>query len=512
MQTDITSNRQLAKNMVFNAISLGIAYGISFFFTPYLIKMVGKEAYGFFPLINNMVGYTAILTSAFGSMAGRFITIAIFKGKTEEADRYFNSAYIVNILLSVIFTVAGIIMLPFLGQIISIPDYLLPEVRLLFILAIAILVISMLTGMFGLGLYVKNRIDLGAIRGMINSLVRVSCIIALFVLFKPSIVYMSVAALVAGLVEMCLNLSFKKRFLPEVSVNFRKYYSWKHLKELFSSGVWNSFNSLSSILLSQLDLLITNIFIGSMVTGDYAIAKTVPTLLLSIMGALSSTFFAQFNIVYAKEGTEALFWQVKKAMRIIAFLSIIPVGFLLVFSKEFFDIWIPGQNSTVITVVSFLTLVPIVINAALFPIGGIYTTTNKLKVPSLVLLASGLLNVLVTFLLLKYSSLGVYSIAVSAGLQTLVREGIFTPLYAARCLGLKPFSFYPTIFRNMSGVLVVGAVCLVLKYLMDTSGIWMFILAFAIASVVSIAANAFVMLEKTDRQFIAGKIRNYIRI
>lgn len=512
MQTEITSNRQLAKNMVFNAISLGIAYGISFFFTPYLIKMVGKEAYGFFPLINNMVGYTAILTSAFGSMAGRFITIAIFKDRTEDANKYFNSAYIVNILLSVIFTIAGIIMLPFLGQIISIPDYLLEEVRLLFILAIAILVISMLTGMFGLGLYVKNRIDLGAIRGMINSLVRVSCIIALFVLFKPSIVYMSVAALVAGLVEMCLNLSFKKRFLPEVSVNFRKYYSWQHLKELFSSGVWNSFNSLSAILLSQLDLLITNIFIGSMITGDYAIAKTVPTLLLSLMGALCSTFFAHFNIVYAKDGTESLLWQVKKAMRIIAFISIIPVGFLLVFSKEFFDIWIPGQNSTVITVVSFLTLVPMVLNAAMYPIGGIYTTTNKLKVPSLMLLASGLLNVLTTFLFLKYTSLGVYSIAVSAGLQTLLRDGIFTPIYAARCLGMNPFCLYPTMFRNMSGVLVVGGICLALKSFLDTSGIWMFILVFVVASLVSMAANAFVVLEKTDRKFLAGKIRSYIRI
>lgn len=512
MQAEISSNRQLAKNMIFNAISLGLAYGISFFFTPYLIRMVGKEAYGFFPLINNLVGYTSILTSAFGSMAGRFITISIFKDRTEDANKYFNSVYIVNIFLSLLFTVAGILLLPFLGSIISIPPQLDTEVRLLFILAIAILVISMLTGMFGLGLYVKNRIDLGAVRGMINSIVRVVCIILLFTLFKPSIVYMSVAALVAGVVEMMLNLSFKKRFLPEVSIDFRRYFSWPHLRELFSSGVWNSFNCLSDILLRQLDLLITNIFIGSMVTGDYAIAKTVPTLLLSLMGSLSSTFFAHFNIVYAKEGTESLLRQVKKSMRIIAYLTIVPVGFLLVFSNEFFDLWIPGQNSRTIYLVSIITLVPMVLNAAIYPIGGVFTTTNRLKVPSLVLFASGLFNVAMTFILLKATSLGVYSIAISAGIQTLLRDGLFTPMYAARCLGKKCTYFFPTIMRNMCGVLPVIALCFVAKHFLDTGNLWVFILTFLLTGALSLSVNYLVMLERTDRTFLLEKIRNYIKI
>lgn len=512
MQKGITDNKQLARNMVFNAISLGLAYAISFFLTPYIIKMVGKEAYGFFPLINNLVGYTSIITAAIGSMAGRFITIAIYEDRLEDADRYFNSAYIVNIGLSVLFTVAGVLLLPFLDNVLSIPAQLTKEVRWLFILAVAILVVSLLTGMFGLSIYVKNRIDLGAIRGIVNSVVRVSGIILLFAFFKPSIVYVSLAALVASVVEMCLNISFKKRFLPEVEIDFRRFFSVRHLRELFSSGVWNSFNCLSDILLRQLDLLITNIFIGALATGDYAIAKTIPTMLLGLMASLTGTFFAQFNIVYAQEGTMSLLWQVKKAMRIIAFICVIPVGFLLVFSNEFLNLWVPGQNNETIFLLSVITLIPMVLNASLYPIGGIFTTTNKLKVPSLVLFASGLFNIGFTFLLLKTTSLGIYAIALSAGIQTFLRDGIFTPIYAASCLGRNAACFFPTILKNMGGVLIVLATGFAFKHFFPVDNWFMLILAFVLVAGISMAFNALVILQESDREYFLERIRKNINI
>ena len=79
MSLEFTGNKQIAKNLIYNTISFVINFVIAFFFTPYLIRVVGKEAYGFFPLVNNMIGYTSIITTAVGSMAGRFITMRIYK-------------------------------------------------------------------------------------------------------------------------------------------------------------------------------------------------------------------------------------------------------------------------------------------------------------------------------------------------------------------------------------------------------------------------------------------------
>ena len=79
MADNPSNNKQIAKNLIFNSTSFAINFIMSFAFTPYLIRTVGKEAYSFFPLINNMIGYTSIITTAVGSMAGRFITMRIYQ-------------------------------------------------------------------------------------------------------------------------------------------------------------------------------------------------------------------------------------------------------------------------------------------------------------------------------------------------------------------------------------------------------------------------------------------------
>ena len=51
------NNAQIAKNIAYSFLSYGINLLISFFLTPYLIKAVGKEAYSFFPLVNDWKVY-----------------------------------------------------------------------------------------------------------------------------------------------------------------------------------------------------------------------------------------------------------------------------------------------------------------------------------------------------------------------------------------------------------------------------------------------------------------------
>lgn len=53
----MSSSSQTLKNLLFNITSFGVNFIISFLLTPYLIRTVGKEAYGFIPLINSIIGY-----------------------------------------------------------------------------------------------------------------------------------------------------------------------------------------------------------------------------------------------------------------------------------------------------------------------------------------------------------------------------------------------------------------------------------------------------------------------
>ena len=154
MSKAISANKQLARNILFNSSSFVINLFISFFFTPYLIKVVGKEAYGFFPLANNMIGYTSVLTTALGSMAGRFITMKIYENDRKQASIYFNSVFTANLIFSFVFTLLSFFVIYFLYQIINISSMSSYAIIILFFFSLWCSFISLATSIFNFFLYI----------------------------------------------------------------------------------------------------------------------------------------------------------------------------------------------------------------------------------------------------------------------------------------------------------------------------------------------------------------------
>lgn len=510
MPQEITGNRQIARNLIYNTIAFIINFVIAFFFTPYLIRVVGKEAYSFFPLINNMIGYTSIISSAFGSMASRFITMRIYQNDKEDANRYLNAMWVANLFLSVLFTLLGAVVVVYIDDILTVPAYLLTDVRWLFALGLGSMILGLLTGYLSIPAYVKNRIDLSSIITVITLVVRISVIIALFAFFRPSIVYMSLSALVASIVAIYSNYGLKKKLLPELRVEPRKYFKFSYVKTLVNSGIWISFTQLSNTLLTQLDLFITNIFIGAAITGDFAIAKTAPNMVLQLLAMISGTFIAQFNILYAKGEIDQVVAETRKSMVIIGMLIGIPIGFLAVFSDCFFNLWVPGQNTALLYKLTILTVLPIVLGASIHPIFHLFAITNKLKLPSIVVFIAGVLQLSVVFVLLKTTSLGIWSIVIVSAVQSVIRNSVFTPIYGAYVLHKPWYTFYPTMFRGILGVITVMVVGYALKC-MITVDTW-FILFFVgvVVSLFSLLFNSYVMLKRSERKYLFTTIKSKI--
>lgn len=507
---DEIGNKQMAKNLIFNIVSFAINLIISFIFTPYLIKVVGKEAYSFFPLVNNLIGYSAIITTAVGSMAGRFITMQIYGNNIEAANCYFNTVWIANIALSIIFSFLFLLGIIYISDILTIPEYLILDVQWLFAFTAISMILSLMSGLFGLGTFIKNRLDIQASRAVVSNLVRIICILFLFWVFKPSIVYMSLSALIAGIVNTYFNLSLKKQLLPELHLNPYKYFKWKYLKDTLNSGIWNSVNQLSNVLLQQFDLLITNIFIGASATGDYSIAKTAPILILNLLAMLSSTFVPQFNIFYAQGDNINLIKNIKKAMLIISLLIGIPIGFLLIYSDDFYRLWVPGEDSKILYWLTFITVLPMICGGSVSPIFGIFSVTNKLKVPSLVLLFSGILNTLVILYLLKTTDLGIWAIPIVGAIQGVIRNTLFTTMYGAYCLNQKLSTFYPTLLKGIIGMCVVVSIGSIIKSLVVITNWFDFFIVLLIVTIISLIINVYIILTDEDRKIFFHKIMTKI--
>lgn len=503
----MSNNRQLAKNAIFNILQFIINFGISFFFTPYLIRTVGKEAYSFFPLVNNMIGYTSIITTAVGGMAGRFVTMRIYKEDFEGAACYFNSVLVANWVLSLAFTLLAVVCVIYLPHLITIPLELEGAVRWLFVFGFLSMILGLATGLMSLGTFVKNRIDLSASRGVVTNLVRVGLILLLFAAFEPSIIYMSMSAFGAALLGVYYNFKFKRELLPEIPIQPRKYFRSAYLKKLIGSSIWNSVNQLSFLLLTQLDLLITNIFIGVAATADYSIAKMIPSLIQSFLVVLVGVFVPQFTILYAKDQHSELLYEIKKSIKMMGIAVSLPIGFLMIYGNEFFNLWIPGQVSDDLKVLSILTLIPVVISGTVNTLFHVYTVTNKLKVPSIVLLINGLLNVALTIILIKTTDMGVFAIPIASMCTLLIKHVTFTPMYAANCLKKPLFIFHKYIILGCSSCVMTIVISLICKYYIPSNTWIMFIINGIVVTVLSLIFSFFLYLSKIERQYISEQLR-----
>lgn len=507
----MSANKQIAKNLAFNIAVFIINSGISFFLSPYLIKSVGKEAYSFYPLISNIVHYANIVTTAVGSMAGRFITMEIYGGRVKEAESYFNSVLLANWILSLFFSLLTLVGVIYIADILTIPYYLLKDVRWIFALSSIAMIITLNSDLLGIGTYIKNRIDLNSLMRMVAAVVNVLFIIVLFWQCNPSIVYIGIAALASAIVGIFFNMFYKRTLLPELSIRPISSFSLTKMKTLVFSGIWNSVNQLSNVLLTHIDLLITNIFISAAATGDFALVKMAPNLIYTLLALLSGSFIPNFNILYAKKKTEELLHEIKKAMKIVGILICVPIGFLLVFAGEFFQLWVPSVNSNYLFWLSFITVLPMIFGSSINPIFGVFSVTNKLKIPSMVLLIAGVLNTLAIYILLKTTNLGIWSIPIVSAIQQGIRNFFFTPIYASICLKQRIYTFYPTLFKCCLALIVVCLVGLFIKDLLTNVSWFMLIVKAMLLFFLSMLINMYIILNKNERCFIKTKVWGFVR-
>lgn len=509
----LNKNKQLAINMVAQMMAFAINLGISFLLTPYIVKYVGEEAYGFVGLANNFTGYATIITTALNSMAGRFITLSIHRGEHEDTSKYFTSVVMANLFISFFLTIAGGLVLVFLDRLVNVPGNILSDVTLLWALLFASFIIGLVGNVFGVATFARNRLELSSLQRVISNVINAVILVVAFLLFQPHVWYLGLSAVVCGLYTIGTNVYYTKKLLPFVRIR-RRYFDLKKIKTLVLSGMWNSFSSISSMLSTGLDLLITNWLVGSAAMGVVSISKTLPAQILSIFSTLSSTFAPQITISYAKNDMEDIKRQLVSAVRLLGFFACIPIAFLYVYGRDFFTLWMPGQDAGLLHVLSLLSAGAFIFALPLEPMWNIFTVTNKVRQSSLFLLFNAIVSTLLVFILLQYphdDRVKMYIVVGVSTILSIIRALTFLPLYGAACLHFKWYTFYPVILRNIAVVAVVTLVCLGIKLILPSDSWTMLLVNGVVVVLLSCTINYFLMLGKEEREILKSRLFKWRR-
>lgn len=505
----MTEKKKIAVNIIMQLMGFAVTIIISLFITPVIVDHLGGEAYGFVGLANNFVSYASIITIALNSMASRFVSIEIYRNDYKEANKYFTSVFFANALVAIALTPILIILVWKLQLFIQIPTNLITDVKLTFAVMFLQFLLSLLLSRYEIATFVTNKLYLTQKNTLISSIIRLLIVLICFVAFSPKIVFVVLGILFGNLFVHIMNMHYTKQFLPNLHVRFKDF-SFNHIKTLLASGVWNLINKLGAILLDGFDLLISNLFIGPIEMGALALSKTIPAMFLSLRGTLDYPFTPPMTECYAKGDIEGVVKNARMGNKILGVFMIAPMATFAILGQSFFKLWVPGEDSFMIQILSLLSIASLIAGSCINSVFTIFTITNKLKVQSLVILLTGVLTLITNFILLKTTNLGVYIIAGVSSFYSLLRNFIFTPLYGAHCLGVKKSTFYHEI--------ITGVICLVINLVVGffvtkflTANSWiLLIISAAIITIVCIIINFFIVFSKDERSFVFGVLKRFL--
>lgn len=507
-----SNNKQLTINIVSNIAIYILQFGVSFFLTPFIVRFLGVEAYGFVQLSSQIISYTTLLSVGLNAMSSRFITVEYHRGDFTQANKFFSSVFWGNVFLSTISLITAFGILLYLDRIITIPEHLVLDVKLLFGFLSINAVLGIAGSVFNIATFVKNRLELRSIRTAIGSIINVALLMIVFTLFIPHLWFLGVTGLIGTIYVILVNVHYTRTLTPELHIDIRLF-DWGSIKTLLAAGMWSLVIVLSGLFAQGMDLLLTNVFIGATAMGILSLSKSVPVIIQSISTTLSTTFLPTWTQYYAKNEKDKLRNDLIRSISIMGFISCIPVSLYISFGNEFYTLWLQRQDHNMIFSLSVVGLLGYCLAMPIDPLWEIFTVENKIKLASVIQIITNVVVFILVFSGVCFVEDPIVKVFIVAGTRSLIigiRSLTFLSIVPARIIGIKIIEIYKPLFKTFVATVVIIFFSYIFKLFM-TPNTWLnLIIAVLSMGSVGILTTAYIILNNSQRQTVFSAIKSRI--
>lgn len=509
--SETNGRKRLAVNIVASIVTTLVGLGIAFLLTPYLVRHIGKETYSFYPISNNIVHYFTIIVTAFNALASRFITIEIVRKNQEKAQEYSSSVLLTNVLLAAIF------LLP-MGLIVYKADVLfdinpneLTNIRVLFSLVFAAMLINIIGSVYGVATFVRERIDLRSYQQLCVNVIRVVLYVIFFSIFSPNIIFVGVVTLVESIFNFVVQFFWTKRLLPEYKIGFA-FARLRAVKELLMSGIWSSISSLGNNLLSGLTLIFVNSIFGAAASGTLSIANTLPNLCTTIITMMVNVFYPRLTNQYAASGIKGLEKETHHSQKIMGAIITVPILLLIGMGEEFFRLWMPQENAGELQIASLIYLIPYVVQANMWTLTQVFPVLNRVKKPAIAMVCFGVVNVALCLTVPRIVSTDYLIIPIIVSALNIVYCVVYVPICVAEFLSCSPKQYYLHLGKAAIASGLVLAVTYFTKTHINCSQWIGFILCGAICAILAYVVFFIIVIDKQNKRVLLDQLCKGIHI
>ena len=448
-------SRRFATNVSSNVAVLVLNMVVGIWFTPYLIGVLGVAVFGVATLALSISTYMGIFESALYNATGRFLIIQLREKDFAKASRTFNTALGLALTISVIMLPIMLLVSWFSPQLFNVPPGQEGPARWVFAAAVVSYMLIITRSVFTAIPFANNRLDLQ--NGIIasNTLIRiVATVLLLSLATVPSLTHVGAGLLFGTGASLLLAIFVMRRLTPQLNINLRQF-NRAELSLLFGMSGWVFINQAGSILFLSVDQIVVNTVLGPTIQGLYASALQWSILLRSLARTFSTALAPIMIIQYAAGENRQLGNTSVFGVKLLGLLMALPVGLVAGLARPLFRVWL-GPEFEELTTLLILLVLPLSVNLAVLPLYSLQVAHNRVKIPGIVSVALGILNLILAVWWVDWGSYGL-GVAVASALVLTLKNVVFTPLYGAHTQGLPWYTYFPSLMISVAATISVMA-------------------------------------------------------
>jgi membrane protein EpsK len=304
---------------------------------------------------------------------------------------------------------------------------------------------------------------------------------------------------------VCCSVLLNRFLTPQLRVNL-KFFNWSALREMGHMSVWITVNQAGALLYLSFSFIVINIFLGPEQVGRYgAIAQWV--VLLTLSGVAISSVFAPIAYEYiARNDIDGVVRQTKRATKFVGICLALPVGLLCGLSTPLLERWL-GASFSMLSPLVWLLVGPRVVTMAVIPMLSISRGMNKVRMPAIVTITGGAISVVVSIILVLFTDLGIYGVAMSSVFCLVALNVLFVPIYSAMISGAPKSIFYK---EMLPGVILAAGVALLgltMSGMYNLASVPRLLGSGALLSGVFAVSCYWLVINRDDRRFLGSQFR-----
>lgn len=440
---------------------------IGFILTPFILKYVTREEYGFFLISTDILTWIGLMDLGLNAVLNYKASQLSARPNSRKLNKMISTVFFVQLIVSIVFFVIGYLISLNITSFFQVSKTLSSTLETFFIIILVSAILKFGSKIFSSLLISHQKADIDNYIKLLNVFIR-STIIVYLLINNFGLLSLAYAFLIANIISTCLLIAVAVKHLPKLNIKF-KYFSINLLKEYYSIGFWFFINGIAGIGIETMERILT---------AKYLNVETVTTLVLTGRLYLISILLINILSNSSRPMIGQLIGQgkIKDVKKILNSMIRLSTGFALVllfsvFSGNhlFVTAWVGKENYGGVWIEA-LILLTVLLKNWILPYSVITSSAMyKIKNISIVRIINLLLFILLSMISVKF--IGLYGILLSSSISMLLTTFWYLPYISAQYLSID---FYKLMLSEVKVFLPFLIILLLLSMAFKQLGTFVF--------------------------------------